>query len=152
MGDRQEAPLYLDSIGRYIGFAHGSCGRLCEKLLEPHGLSLQNWVILTALWRQDGLTIGQIAQYYHVKPPAASRILNRMAKDGWVHKKSDVTDKRTTFVFLTPKAKAKSHLVDFYQAANDHLTQGFSEQEQHQVRDLLSRMGANAQKALQKLG
>ena len=49
------------SLGRQLNFAAGARMTMCNTMLEQFGLTLPQWVVLSALWRQDHLTIGEIA-------------------------------------------------------------------------------------------
>ena len=138
------APPYLPSLGRLLGFATGATNALSQKLLDRHGLSLTHWIILTALWRRDGLSIGDIADYYRVKSPAASRIVDRMADRGLVERRPDPRDRRASRVYLTDKAREMADLVDFYRDVNSRLLDGFSKEETDRLFALLERVAANA--------
>ena len=142
-------PEYLPSIGRLVGFANTATDLLSQKLLAAHGLSLTQWVILTALWRTDGMTVGAIAEYYRVNVPAASRALDRMEEAGLVERRSDPSSRRIVRAFLTEKAKSLSHLLTFYRDINERLLAGFSEQEAEQLVDMLQRLQVNAQRSLE---
>lgn len=143
----KDAPAYLPSIGRLLGFANAATDTLSQKLLDDHGLSLTHWVILTALWRTDGLTVGAVADYYRVNVPAASRALDRMAEAGLVERRPDPSNRRIVRAFLTDKAKGLSHLLNFYETVNARLLQGFSADEADLLARFLERLQANAERA-----
>ncbi len=138
------APPYLPSFGRLLGFATGATNALSQKLLDRHDLLLAHWVILTALWRRDGLLISEIADYYRVNSSAASRIVDRMIDRGLVDRRPDPDDRRAARVYLTAKARKMSHLLDFYQDVNGHLLEGFTPEEAEQLARMLERIAANA--------
>ncbi len=123
--------------------ANGATSDVANGLLAEHGLTLQHWVVLTALWRQEGLSVSDIASYYGVNAPAASRIIGRMGTAGWVTTKVDSDDKRAAKIYLTDKARALSHLLDFYRDVNDIMLKGFSQAEIAQLKDMLTRMAKN---------
>ena len=144
----KNAPPYLPSIGRLLGFANAATDTLSQKLLADHGLSLTQWIILTALWRTDGLTVGAVADYYRVNLPAASRALDRMEDAGLVERRPDPSSRRIVRAFLTDKAKGLSHLLTFYETVNAKLLTGFSAEEADQLVQLLERLTANAEQAV----
>lgn len=143
MSKQKNVPPYLDSIGRYLGMATGATNVVTNSLLSKHDLTIQHWIVLTALWRQEGLSISDIATYYRVNTPAASRIIGRMRDAGWVTTKVDENDKRATQVYLTEKSKKLNHLLDMYLETNDTLLAGFSDAEIAQLKDMLTRMAKN---------
>jgi DNA-binding MarR family transcriptional regulator len=142
------SPEYLPSLGRVLGFAAHGCSALSKRELAHHGLTLAHWVLLTALWRQDGMTVGELARYYKSDNTVLTRTLDRMAERGLIERRPDPEDRRAVRVHLTEEAKGLSHLVDFYKDINQALLEGFSEQEQHLLFALLERVIANTGEAL----
>ena len=143
-----KVPEYLPAFGRLLNFAARSVSALSEQELAPHGVSLVHWVILTALWRHDGMTIGELARYYKADNAVLTRTLDRMTNRGLVRREADPKDRRVVRVRLTKKAKELSHLVDYYKDINRTLLKGFSKQERHALFALLERVIANSEEAL----
>lgn len=136
------------SIGRLLNFATGRMNALCQTLLDPHELSLPQWVILSCLWREGPLTVSAIAELIGTGLPATSRIIDRMAERGLVDRRRDATDRRAIVVTVTEQGLELDHLADFYHRINAVLLDGFDEQERVLVFDLLLRMQRNAERAL----
>lgn len=139
---------YLPSVGRLLGFSSKVCSELSEKMLLPSGLTLKQWVLLTALWRGDGLTVGELAVYYRASEPSTSNLIARMEKKGLLVRKHDKLDRRQVKVFLTEDGKSLAYLVDFYSQVNEVLLDGFSEIEKKQFTKMLERVIENSQKKL----
>ncbi|MFO6466183.1 MarR family winged helix-turn-helix transcriptional regulator [Jannaschia sp. KMU-145] len=121
---------------------------LCQRLLEPHDLSLPQWVVLSCLWREGDLTVGALAQRVGTGLPAMSRIVDRMAARDLVTRRRDASDRRTAVVGLTAKGRALDHLRDFHMRVNAALLDGLSDAECDAAFDLLDRMRQNAERAL----
>ncbi len=143
----QPLPEYLPSLGRLLGFAERACSTLSEKRLRPHGLTLPHWAILTALWRQDGMKITEIAKYYTANLAALSKTLDRMEANDLVQRRPDPTDRRAIRIFLTSKSKKLSHLLDFYKEINDALLKGFTKSEETALFEMLARVADNGHEA-----
>ena len=137
------SPPYLPSLGRLLGFASDHCTALSMRKLEPHGLKLVHWVLLTALWRNDGMTTGELAGYYRSSNMVLTRVLGQMENNGLITRSTDPDDRRIVRIFLTEKARQLSHLVDFYQEINQMLLMGFTPQEQNTFINLLERVIIN---------
>jgi DNA-binding MarR family transcriptional regulator len=137
------------SIGRLLNFATGRMNALCQRLLEPHDLSLPQWVILSCLWREGPLTVGALAELIGTGLPATSRIIDRMAERGLVERRRDTTDRRVIVVTVTDRGRELDHLANFYHRINDVLLDGFDERERMLVFELLLRMQRNAERALE---
>lgn len=135
---------YLPSLGRLLGFASKTCSDLAEKRLVPYDLTLQQWVLLTALWRQDGLTVGQLAAYYRATEPSTSNLVGRMEAKGLVKRALNPEDRRQVRVFLNEKARSLDHLLGFYEEINEILLQGFTVEERQALASMLERVMANA--------
>lgn len=150
LNDEPAVP-YLPSVGRLLGFSSKVCSELSEKMLLPSGLTLKQWVLLTALWRGDGLTVGELAVYYKASEPSTSNLIARMERKGLLVRKHDKLDRRQVKVFLTEEGKSLAHLVGFYSQVNETLLDGFSEAEKEQFIQMLERVIENSQKKIESM-
>ncbi|WP_299870582.1 MarR family transcriptional regulator [uncultured Hoeflea sp.] len=132
------------ALGRMLNFAAGASTTMCQDLLSEHGLTLAQWVILSALWRQDGMLVSEIADYSGNNAPAASRIVDRMEEGGLVKRVPSKEDKRVVLVCLTKQGQSLDHLANFYETVNQRLLEGLSDEEAELLFGLLERVEANA--------
>lgn len=132
------------SLGRALNFATAAMNRACQEMLEPHGLMLAQWVILSALWRSDGLAVSQLAHYTGNNLPASSRIVDRMVRSGLVTRRADPSDRRTVRVHLTEAGRDLRHLSGFHEQVNARLMAGFTPSETDFLFEMLERVLANA--------
>jgi len=151
MAESENGPIvpYLPSVGRLIGFASRATTALCERRLATHDLTLQQWILLTALWRQNGLSISELAAYYRVKDPTASSLVDRMEAKGLVVRKRSTEDRRKVIVCLTEKSEALSHLIGFYEQINDILLADFSDDEAASFVSMMERVISNMEGELE---
>ena len=70
-------------------------------LLEELGLYRGQPPVLHALWDQEGLTHGELAERLHVQPATITKMIQRMEKAGFVQRRSDLKDERISRVYLT---------------------------------------------------
>jgi DNA-binding MarR family transcriptional regulator len=136
------------SLGRQLNFTTGRMSALCQKRLEPHGLSLPQWVILSCLWREGELTVGALSERIGNGLSATSRIIDRMVERDLIDRRRDDSDGRMMHIKPTKRGEELNHLIDFYEEINSVLLHGFTKQEREAVFDLLFRMEQNASKAL----
>ena len=141
---------YLPSVGRLLGFASRATTLLSEQRLAAHDLTMQQWILLTALWRNDGMTNNQLAAYGRIKDPTASGLVDRMVAKGLVVRQRTSDDRRKVFVRLTDKGRALSHLLSFYEQINTVLLSGFSDEEKETLISMMDRLIANAEVELEK--
>ncbi|MEH6724727.1 MAG: MarR family transcriptional regulator [Hyphomicrobiales bacterium] len=132
------------SMGRQLNYTAGACNAVCQSILERYDLSLPQWVVLSAVWRESGLTIGDLAAYSGNNAPATSRIVDRMIDKGLLLRTPDAHDRRTVRIEATNAAKDLSHLANFYEDINNVLLDGFSKAEADMLFSLLERAEQNA--------
>lgn len=140
------------SLGRALNFATATTNALCNSLLAAHGLTLPQWVVLSALWQRDALSVSEIAEYTGNAGPATSRILDRMVEKDLIDRRQDPKDRRAARVFLTEKSKALRHLQTFHRDINDILLAGMNDAEAETLLRLLDHATENAQRYESRLG
>jgi len=64
------------------------------------------WIVLEALYKEDNLTIGQLAKLTHKDNAGLSRIIDGMERNDLVNRIPNSTDKRSFLVVLTNYAKS----------------------------------------------
>ena len=132
------------SIGRALNFAAGRCNALCAQWLEPHGLTLPQWVVLSCIWRDGPLSVSTLAELTGNGLPATSRIIDRMSDRGLVRRTGKGRDARTVMIDVTDAGRTLDHLADFHQRVNDALLHGFSPEERETALRMLCRIRENA--------
>ncbi|WP_372424070.1 MarR family winged helix-turn-helix transcriptional regulator [Salinarimonas chemoclinalis] len=128
------------SLGRALNLAAGRGSAVCNRLLEPHGLSLAQWAVLSCLWRNGPLGVKDIAELTGNEPSAASRIVDRMVAGALVVRRPDAQDRRAVIVDLDARGEALRPLREIYEEVNAVLTADLSEQEAEILFDLLDRV------------
>lgn len=68
-------------------------------------------ITLGTIVRQGRLTIGQIAELEHVKPPSASKIVAALEHDGLVAREPSPDDRRCTYIVPTPAGRTHMEQV-----------------------------------------
>ena len=137
------------SIGRQLNFTTGRMNALCQHVLEPYGLSLPQWAVLSCLWRDGELTVGTLSELVGTGLPATSRLIERMSDRGLVSRRRDDADGRSSLVSVTEKARALNHLANFHETINTALFTDFSKEERELAFALLRRMELNAKRAME---
>ena len=141
-------PQYLPSAGRLLGFAATAVTRAASRQLSTHGLTLQNWVVLSALWRSPRLRESDLAEYCHMSLSAMSKLVDRMQSKRLVRRKRDTDDARRAMVELASKGRSKANLLHFYEDLNEDLLKGFTAAESKTLFSYLERIIDNAEAAM----
>jgi DNA-binding MarR family transcriptional regulator len=83
--------------------------------LPVGGLSLPQYHLLETLRGSVERTVGELAESAGVAPPTATRMLDCLARDGYVTRRHSETDRRAVLVALTPAG------TEAIEAAYEHM-------------------------------
>jgi len=135
--------LYDDCILFRLAKAYQKVQSRWKARLNSYGLTPMQFLVLEALYEEEGLSVGEIGKRLVLDNATLSGVLDRMAEGGWVRKNTADEDRRLVQIFLTPKAKAsRTKLIQEGKEANEEVLIGFRMEE----RLLLNRMLKDLQK------
>ena len=126
-----EVPPLWQAALRFTG-ATALLGLWCAR-----GLSSIEWRVLATLHDGEPLHVSQLAQEVLSKQPTVTKLVQRMAEQGWVSLQADPADQRRTLVSAT--------------AAGRRLVRPLVEQAKAHEARLLRALGATEKKALRQL-
>ena len=113
--------------------------RAGKQLIE--GLSLPQYHLLEPLRAVDERSVGELAEAAGVAAPTATRMLDCLARDGYVERRHSESDRRSVLVSLTPHGRAAA------EAAHEHVSawrarvfESLEPEEREQAARLLSRL------------
>ena len=105
------------------------------------GLSLPQYHLLEALREEDELSVGVLAEAAGVAPPTATRMLDCLARDGYVERRHSETDRRAVLVSLTPSGRtAVKAAHDQVNAFRRRVFEALEPAEREQAASLLHRL------------
>ena len=108
------------------------------------GLHVGQEMVLSQLWRQDGLTPSELAGALGVEPPTVTNMLSRMQRAGLLERCRDPEDARCTRVVLTQKGRELRRPVEHRWATVEERTlAGITAEEEALLRRLLARVQSN---------
>src|SRR5215208_5395823 len=103
-------PRFVDG---YLGYLLGRANHVLHKEFDAHvraaGLSSIEWRVLATLHDSEPLTIGQLANEVLSKQPTVTKLVQRMAEQGWVALRADASDQRCTRVAASAAGKRLVH-------------------------------------------
>jgi DNA-binding MarR family transcriptional regulator len=79
--------------------------RLYKPLLDQLGVTYPQYLVLSALWEEDGQTITAIADRLALEPSTITPLMKRLELAGFVTRERNAKDERKVQVFLTAKGK-----------------------------------------------
>ncbi len=81
-------------------------------IVQAAGFEISDWRVLSTLSDGKAMSIGRLAQISVTKQPTVTRLLDRMEAQGYVKRIPSETDRRVTFVRITPQGqKLVSELI-----------------------------------------
>lgn len=105
--------------------------------LVPLGLHVGQELLLNQLWREDGLTQGELIARLGVEPPTVTKTLQRLERAGLVYRIPDPERPRVGRVHLTDAGKAlREPVEEVWNRTDEDLLRGFDAEE----RELLVRL------------
>ncbi len=97
--------------------------------------------VLMRLLELDGLTQATLARVQRVEPSSMCRMIDRLERDGFVERRRDPGDRRSTRVHLTAAGREVAHRgVDHARALDDEIFGELSDDERANLADMLSRV------------
>lgn len=136
--------------GLLVARIHQMQGRVFARMLKAHKLARINPAqgrILFVLWKEDGLSMGELAKRTSLGPSTLTRMLDRMEKAGHVRRVYDDADRRKVAIALTNKNRAlKSAYDEVSDAMSAVFYAGMSAAEIATLEGLLERVLANLTK------
>jgi MarR family transcriptional regulator, organic hydroperoxide resistance regulator len=74
--------------------------------MSRHGVRVGQNLVLEALWEDDGLTPGEVAQRLHVTTPTIVKMATRMEAAGLLTRRRDARDARLVRLHLTARGRS----------------------------------------------
>jgi DNA-binding MarR family transcriptional regulator len=83
--------------------------RVAEQLraaLAPEGCDVEEWRVLNLLADGSGYPMAVVADHVGLRPPALTRLVDRLVANNVVYRRVDLEDRRRVRLFLTPRGKS----------------------------------------------
>ena len=96
-------------IKREIAFTIMDVARLLKTYADQRarqfGISRAQWAVLIRINRVEGLKQSELAELLDLQPISLTRLLDRLADNGLIERRSDPNDRRANRLYLKPAAK-----------------------------------------------
>ncbi|MBE4910531.1 MarR family transcriptional regulator [Bacillus luteolus] len=89
----------------------GEFTRLYTSILQPFNLTYPQYLVLVALWEQDGLTVKELGEKLGLGTGTLTPMLTRMEGHGWLNKVRSTLDERKVLVHLQTKANEQKSAI-----------------------------------------
>lgn len=112
-----------------------------------HGVHAGQQFLLACLWKEDGLTPGELARRLGLSAPTVTRTTARMELSGLLERRSDETDGRLVRVWLTDAGRGlEAELNAEMSVVTDIALTGLSESERATITALTQRVHENLER------
>jgi len=135
----------LPGLGDFLCFAVYSAnlayGRAYKPILDELGLTYTQWIVIVALWEQDGQTVSSLGAKLFLESNTLTPILKKLEALGYLVRRRDPADERQVIVSLTDSGRAlrekgaQRTLVEATGLGAEEFAR--ARQTMHQVRDRL---------------
>jgi DNA-binding MarR family transcriptional regulator len=125
------------NLGYLLGQANHALYKPFDSHVRAAGLSSIEWRVLATLHDSPPLTVSQLAHEVLAKQPTVTKLVQRMAEQGWLQLLADPADQRRTLV--TASATGRKLVRPLLEKARAHESQ------------MLRNLAASEQAALKKL-
>lgn len=101
-------PRFVDDyLGYLLGQANHALFKDFEAVVREAGLSSLEWRVMATLCDQAPMAVGQLAHEVLSQQPTVTKLLQRLATQGWVQLQDDPADQRRTLVAITREGQRK---------------------------------------------
>ncbi|BCH29752.1 transcriptional regulator [Mesorhizobium sp. L-8-10] len=80
--------------------------RVYKPMLDELGVTYTQYLVLSALWEKNGLTISAIADRLALEPSTITPAVKRLEAAGFVERRRSTVDERQVEVHLSPKGSS----------------------------------------------
>ncbi len=96
-------PLLQDQVCFALYSTSGEVTKAYGKLLKQHGLTYPQFVVMMALWQNDGASPTQLAKAVGLSKATLSPILRKLESNGYLVRESVPDNDKTKSMVLTAK-------------------------------------------------
>jgi MarR family transcriptional regulator len=89
----------------------GEFNKLYTSVLQPFGLTYPQYLVLLALWENDGITFKELGQQLNLGTGTLTPMIARMVANGWLRKERSTTDERNVYIHLQQKSFAEKQAI-----------------------------------------
>jgi len=107
MSDEKIGPPPLEAQLCYSIYSAGiAIQRIYKPLLDELGLTYPQYLVLNVLWREDGQTVGAVAEALALESSTLTPMLKRLETAGLVTRTRNPQSERQVLLTLTPMGRA----------------------------------------------
>ncbi|WP_226986098.1 MarR family winged helix-turn-helix transcriptional regulator [Ramlibacter tataouinensis] len=139
-----QSERFVDNyLGHLLGQANHALYKEFDERVRAAGLSPIEWRVLATLHDGEPLTVSQLAREVLSKQPTVTKLVQRMAEQGWVEMRADAADQRRTLVAVTAAGRrVVKPLVEEAKQHEARILRALGAMEKRTLRQLLEKLVA----------
>jgi DNA-binding MarR family transcriptional regulator len=102
----------MQELAQALSHAERGVVRQLARALDAERCTVPQWRVVRLLADGRGHPMSEIAEFALMPAPSLTRLIDRMATDGLVHRKADIRDRRRVLVHLTGRGLALCRRLD----------------------------------------
>ena len=138
------ASRFVDGyLGYLLGQANHALYKEFDQQVRAAGLTSIEWRVLATLHDGEPLTVSQLADEVLSKQPTVTKLVQRMAEQGWVELLADPMDQRRTLVGITAAGRRLVRpLIDKARVHEEGVLRALGASEKNALKRLLAKLAA----------
>lgn len=96
-----KAPRLADFLCFAVYSANLAYGRAYKPILEELGVTYTQWIIIVALWEEDGQSVKSLGDKLFLESNTLTPILKKLESLGFLQRRRDPSDERQVIISLT---------------------------------------------------
>ena len=139
-------PRFVDDyLGYLLGQANHALYKDFDSQVRAAGLSMIEWRVLATLHDSPPLTVSQLALEVLSKQPTVTKLVQRMAEQGWLELLADAMDQRRTLVTVSSAGrKLVRPLLEKARTHEAQMLRTLAVSEQAALKKLLAKLAGRA--------
>jgi DNA-binding MarR family transcriptional regulator len=134
----------MENLGSIIADSARLMRRAFDARARAIGVTRPQWQVLTTLARHEGVNQGKLAEFLDVEPITVCRMVDRLQEAGLVERRSDIADRRSWNLYLTPRANdLLAQLRPLADLMIEEALEGIDLDERETLQRLLERLRVN---------
>ncbi len=102
----KKAPRLADFLCFAVYSANLAYGRAYKPILDELGVTYTQWIIIVALWEEDGQSVKSLGDKLFLESNTLTPILKKLESLGYLTRRRDPADERQVIVSLTEAGRA----------------------------------------------
>lgn len=134
-------------MGHITEYAMKQISEAFGRRLKETGVTRIQWIALYFISKEEPISQSRLSRLMDVKDSSGGRLLDRMERDGLIHRRRSEKDKRVTYVSLTKRgATLFQELLPYGDNFNNDLIKGIDESDLMIFERVLDKMVNNISK------